>query len=345
MIYSVSTVADKTFYMIFALKDPLLKLFNHIIFVLLILVSCLPGCTPGTVPEDFLLLTQKQDSLDAASYDSLLQIVNQRTLAFDTVSANYNALYAELNKANELNKSLRSGYYARGQQLKKANAENTLLAKTVDRLDTKNDSLQIALTLLQQEFLESENLKERNDSINAALSDTLLAIENRRIADSIAEANIPVPPKESGFMSINEVGGGFGLANTTADYSKSLLSINTVVAYRINNHFVSGFGTGLSLYDSGPMIPLYLDFRFYLKDAKFTPFIAADGGFLFVLKDFSTSGTFVNPSIGVSMKLKEKSSLHLSSGLLVQAAPAGPESGGFRRSFINFKLGISFRGK
>jgi hypothetical protein len=93
------------------------------------------------------------------------------------------------------------------------------------------------------------------------------------------------------------------------------------------------------------MVPLYLDFRYILRERKFTPFIVADGGFLFVMKDPSTSGIFINPAIGASKKVNERISLHLSSGLLLQAAPAGPASGGFRRSFINLKGGISFMGK
>jgi len=93
------------------------------------------------------------------------------------------------------------------------------------------------------------------------------------------------------------------------------------------------------------MVPLYLDFRYILKERKYTPFIEADGGFLLLLKDFSASGIFINPAVGATRKINDKISLHLSSGLLLQAAPAGPSSGGFRRSFINIKGGISFMGK
>ena len=323
--------------------EPFLVFYKILIAVNLVFIT---GCNPGAVPEDMSLLNLRNDSLEMAmELDSLQQLLLQRNLQFDTINSNYSLVVTDLEKANNQIKNLRSGYYARGQQVKKLKVENEGLSKKAGNLDRENDSLKLALNLIQQELIESESIKSVAENKNDSLAAALIDKENQRIADSLALVNMFTEENKSGFVSITEAGGGFGLANTSVDYSRSVLSINTVAGYRVNDRFVTGFGTGLSVYNGGMMIPLYLDFRYMFTDWKFRPYLNADGGFLFVLKDFSTSGIFINPLIGFEKKINDKFSFHISSGMLMQTAPSGPTSGGFRRTFINFKAGISFKGK
>lgn len=320
------------------------RIILELLLLALVIIFALRGCNVGDLQDEVALLNVNQTLLNSQR-DSVQHLLDVKSTQYDSVFANYNYLSTELKKCNEQNKSIRSGYYKRGEELKRVNAENAIIAQTLNIMSSRNDSLQNELNMLNQRIASVENQKSQVEKISDSLSLSLKEKEEKMLADSIAEANKPIPPKESGFISINEIGGGFGLANTEVDYSRSLLSVNTIAAYRFNKHFITGFGTGLSVYNGGTMIPLYLDFRYILRERKFTPFIVADGGFLFVLKDFSSSGFFINPAIGASRKLSEKTSLHLSTGLLMQAAPAGPSSGGYRRSFINIKAGISFKGK
>jgi hypothetical protein len=315
------------------------------IFPVAIIYFFLNGCTPGFKPDELSLLNRKNDSIAMAmELDSLHRLLVARDLKYDTISSSYTLMLADLKKADDQIKNLRSGYYSRGQQIKKVNDENGAMKKNINSLNVQKDSLRTALALAQQELIESEHQKASADSISSALEISMAEIEKKRITDSIEELKKPAKDK-SVFISINEIGGGYGLGNRDVDYSGNVLSVNTIAAYKINNHFITGIGTGLSFYNGGTMVPLYLDFRYIFREKEFKPFIVADGGFLFVLNDFSTSGFFINPAVGASRRLSEKISLHLSTGLLVQAAPAGPESGGFRRSFINIKAGISFMGK
>jgi hypothetical protein len=321
--------------------------FRRIAFPLIVLIAVsfsLSRCTPGVIPEDLSLLTQKQDSI-LSEMDSLQQLLYTRSLQYDTVSANYNLLIEELERVNNQNKSLRSGYNARGQQVKKVKAENTAITQKATILDKENDSLRIALNLVQQQLAKVENDKALADSINSDLTEFLQEKDDKLLADSLNYASDTLSSIETGFVSINEIGGGIGLGNIAVDYSKNLISFNSVAAYRINKNFLTGVGSGVHFYNGGAMIPLYIDFRYSFGKGKINPFIVADGGLLFVLKDFSSSGTFINPAIGASRKLSEKTSLSLSAGLLMQASPAGPSSGGYRRSFINIKGAISFKGK
>ncbi|HUX95297.1 MAG TPA: hypothetical protein VMV47_06140 [Bacteroidales bacterium] len=320
------------------------RLVLELLLLALVIFLGLRSCDVKELEERVKRLNQNETVI-TSERDSIIQLLNVKSLQYDTIYAKYNSLTDELKKATQQYRSLTARYYQRGEQLKKVNSDYEALSRNLTAMNAENDSLRNEISNLFRRFAECEGFKYAADSLNTQLAQSLKEKEEKILADSLAEANKPIPPKESGFVSINELGGGFGLGNTAVDYSKSLLGVSTIAAYRINQHFITGFGTGLSLYDGGTMVPLYLDFRYILRERKFTPFVVADGGFLFVTKDFSASGIFINPAIGATRKVNEKITLHLSSGLLLQAAPAGPPSGGFRRSFINIKGGISFMGK
>jgi hypothetical protein len=316
--------------------------------VRLLLAAALPalflttGCKTGELKDQVMVLSQKEIQL-VREKDSLMQLVMLKSQALDSKSADLNAVTAEKSTLETKNKTLQSGLYTKGEQLKKTTQANEELNKNVAQKEVKNDSLRKEIITLEQRIALIDAAMAEAQKSNSALALNLKEQEEKRIADSTALANKPKPvppPKESGFISITEVGGGFGMGDVSSDYSRTLVSITTLAGYRINNHFITGIGAGGHFYNGGTLIPLYLDMRYTFRDSKFSPFIVADGGILFNISDFSTSGLFINPGIGLLRKLNNKTSLNISVGGLIKESPTG-----FRATFVNFRGGVSFRGK
>lgn len=302
----------------------------------------IPACQTGELKDQVLVLSEKQTLLERQR-DSLTQLVVQKSIALEKQTSGLNAVAAEKSALESKNKSLQSGLYSKGEQLKKAASVNEELVKAAAKKDVKADSLQKEIMTLQQRIAVTDAMIFEAQKTNSELAQMMKEKEERRIADSIAEASKPKPvppPKESGFISITEAGGGFGLGDTSPDYSRSLISITSVAGYRINSHFIAGIGAGAHIYNGGAMIPLYIDMRYTFKDSKFSPYIVADGGMLFNISDLASSGVFINSGIGLLRKLNEKVILNLSVGGIIQGAPAG-----MRNTFVNIKGGVSFRGR
>lgn len=302
----------------------------------------LPGCKTGELKDQVTMLSEKLIFL-AGERDSLQQLLVAKTHEFDATYKNYNTLSIDFKTLTTKNKSLQSGYYSTGVQLKKVTKENAEMSNSIVYQIVKNDSLQKELKYLQEKIAAIDKAIADAQMNNTALAQTIKQQEEKIITDSIAEATKPEPPvfvKESGFISITEIGGGFGLGDVSAITSKSLVSFTTIAAYRINNHFLAGIGTGVHAYNGGTMIPLYIDMRYTFKEAKFTSFIIADGGVLFNPKSFNSSGLFINPAFGLEKRLTERVSLNLSTGILIKQPPEW-----LKASFITLKGGVSFRGK
>ena len=143
----------------------------------------------------------------------------------------------------------------------------------------------------------------------------------------------------SGYVTINELTAGIGLAHNIVPYSKSFFGFTTIHGYQIDQNFFLGAGTGASFYNGGAMIPLFLDIRFSFKINPFTPYFFGDGGFLFSLSDLNNeTKIFVNPGIGVKYPINEHLGLNFGTGYWMQAGGSS-----IRDSFINFKLGVIFK--
>lgn len=136
-----------------------------------------------------------------------------------------------------------------------------------------------------------------------------------------------------GFITINEITGGFGLGGTTAPYSKNFFGFTTVNGYQVNKNFIFGLGTGLSFYDAGLLIPLFLDFRFAFNINRLTPYLFADGGLLLNVSDFNGTKLFINPGLGARYTLNRSFAINLGTGIISQV------DGEIRSSFVNFKIG------
>lgn len=301
----------------------------------------LSGCRTGELQNQVMILSEKQTFL-TRERDSLQQMLDIKTREVNAINTDYTTLSLDFKTLTSKNKLLQSRYYSRGEQLKKMTIENEMERSSVSYQISRNDSLQKELRYLQEKIAAIDKAMAEALSNNTTLAQAVKQQQEKFITDSIAEANKPDLPllSESGFISITEIGGGFGLGDVSAESSKSLLSFNTIAAYRINNHFLTGIGTGVHAYNGGTMVPLYIDMRYTFNHSKLTPFIIADGGVLFNLKSFNSSGLFINPAIGLKKKLTDRVSLNFSTGILVKQPPAWLKS-----SFINFKGGVSFRGK
>lgn len=141
---------------------------------------------------------------------------------------------------------------------------------------------------------------------------------------------------EKGFITINELHFGFGLYVTSVPYSKSFFGFTTINGYQFNKSIIAAAGTGLSFYNGGLLVPLFLDFRYRFYIGQYTPYVFADGGFMLNFSDFNNSKLFVNPGVGVRYAFTNNWAANLGAGLLVQR-------GALRDSFINFKMGATYK--
>lgn len=142
-----------------------------------------------------------------------------------------------------------------------------------------------------------------------------------------------------GFVSINEIGGGLGLGEITADYARNYFSVTSVNGYQFSRNVKAGIGIGIQTHNEGMLFPLFLDFRFSLSSQKIVPYVSAAGGIGLDFADVTEkSRIYINPSIGVKYVAAKKLGFSLSSGLIMMSARD------YRTSFINLKLGVEFKG-
>ena len=298
------------------------------------------GCKTSETKEQVLTLSQRQTGL-THERDSLIRLVVQKSEALDFRNTDYNELTAGKLALETTNKLLQSALYFRDKQLKTVKQANEKMDSTIVQENVKNDSLMKEITSLQQKILMGDAAVDKEQKTNKALAQSLKEQEEKRITDSIALENIPKPEIiKYGFINITEIGGGLGLGQTEIDFSRRVISLNNVFGYEIDKHFITGVGVGINFYNGGALIPLYIDMRYNFNGRKSTAFIVADGGVMFSLDKFSESGVFINPQIGIKKKLNERVSLNLSTGILLQQAPAS-----VRNTFINLKGGVSFKGQ
>ena len=157
---------------------------------------------------------------------------------------------------------------------------------------------------------------------------------------------IPSTPEMSndwraGFFGCTDLDYGFGLKDVSIPYSKYFYGVTAMGGYQFNRVVKAGFGLGISRFDSGNLYPLFMHFRYSIWAQKWVPFIYADGGYMFDFSDvIEGSRFFANPGIGVHYVAKERLAVNFSAGLFHHAGGSGGRS-----SFINFKLGLEFKGR
>jgi hypothetical protein len=143
-----------------------------------------------------------------------------------------------------------------------------------------------------------------------------------------------------GFISITELTGAIGLGTTEVAYSKYYYGITTLAGYQFTRNIKAGAGLGVQKHNDGTLFPLFIDGRYSFKAQEFVPFIAMTGGLALSFEDIQAQTyVFVNPSLGLKWVAANRTGVSLSAGLMMM-------SGDFtRNSFINFKLGLEFKGK
>lgn len=140
-----------------------------------------------------------------------------------------------------------------------------------------------------------------------------------------------------GFITINEVTYGLGLSGTTAPFSKQFFGFTSVNGYQVNRNFIFAAGTGLYFYESGLLVPLFLNIRFSFYISHLTPYVFGDGGLLIDVSDLNSTKLFINPGIGARYTFTRNIAFNLGAGIHSQV------DGTVRESFLNLKLGMVYK--
>jgi hypothetical protein len=138
-------------------------------------------------------------------------------------------------------------------------------------------------------------------------------------------------------VTINEFNSNIGIAQVHTAYSHSSVGFTTIEGIQFNRISTVGVGTGISFYNGGPLIPLFLDYRFnFYNHLKSTTYLYGDGGWLFkASSSLQYTKLFINPGLGLKYELGPYMDGNLDIGVLVQ-------QGERRDTFLNIKAGISF---
>jgi hypothetical protein len=141
-----------------------------------------------------------------------------------------------------------------------------------------------------------------------------------------------------GLMNITEIIAGLGLGDTDHDLAKQFVGLTSVLGYGITRNLNAGIGAGLSFYNGGTLVPLFLDIRYIINLGKVSVYAFGDGGLLFNFSESDDGNKFLlNPGLGIKYSLGNKTSANLGAGILMQTTKDKE-----RDSFINLKLGITY---
>jgi len=140
-----------------------------------------------------------------------------------------------------------------------------------------------------------------------------------------------------GLLNITELNVGFGLGDTNTDFAKRFVGMTSVLGYGITRNLHGGIGAGISLYNGGTLVPLYLDLRFNINFGKISAYAFGDGGLLFsVSKSDNENEILLNPGVGIKYPIGNNLSANLGIGLLMQITNESHDS------FVNLKLGMTY---
>lgn len=163
---------------------------------------------------------------------------------------------------------------------------------------------------------------------------TYVATAQYKVVPNMPYSTLNTAP---GFITINEATYGLGLAGTSAPFSKQFVGFTSVNGYQVNKNFIFAAGTGLSFYESGLLVPLFLDFRFSFYIRRLTPYIFGDGGLLINVSNLNNTKLFINPGVGARYTLGRGIALNLGAGFISQV------DGTVRESFLNLKFGLVYK--
>ena len=122
---------------------------------------------------------------------------------------------------------------------------------------------------------------------------------------------------QEGYKGIVELGYEIG----TGDFGMDRLKLNVINGYQINPYFSLGFGTGLRYYfdAEAALIPIFADFRANFMDNNVSPYLSLGVGYSFdATNSFEGVGFLLNPTVGVSFMVSEKSAMNVGIGYEMQ---------------------------
>ena len=122
---------------------------------------------------------------------------------------------------------------------------------------------------------------------------------------------------QSGYKGIVELGYQIGAGN----FGMDRLKLNIINGYQINPYFSLGFGTGLRYYFDADavLIPAFANFRTNFIDNKTSPYLSLGLGYSFdATNGFNGAGIFLNPTVGVSFMISDKSAVNVGLGYEMQ---------------------------
>jgi hypothetical protein len=125
----------------------------------------------------------------------------------------------------------------------------------------------------------------------------------------------------SGLLSKNKMILDLGYQIGTGDYGMDRVKLDIIKSYHINPNFSLGFGAGLRYYidAEAALIPVFADLRINASNDKSSPYFSLGVGYSFDEKnDFEGVGLLLNPTIGVSFKVSDKSILNVGLGYEMQ---------------------------
>jgi hypothetical protein len=137
-----------------------------------------------------------------------------------------------------------------------------------------------------------------------------------------------------GYIMINEGIGGICFNGSGAAGAKTLIGLNSIHGYQVNRTFIIAAGTGISMYNDGIMVPVFLDFRFNFAIRTLSPFIMGEGGLL--INPGSSTALFISPGAGIRYAPSRNFAFNIGSALLVQVA-------GTQDVYLTFRAGLAFR--
>jgi len=107
----------------------------------------------------------------------------------------------------------------------------------------------------------------------------------------------------------------------TGSYGMDRLKLNIINAYQINPYFSFGFGTGLRYYfdNEAALLPFFVDLRANFINSEISPYFSFGIGYSFDLtNDFKGVGFLLNPTLGISFKVSDKSAINVGLGCELQ---------------------------
>jgi hypothetical protein len=146
-----------------------------------------------------------------------------------------------------------------------------------------------------------------------------------------------------GLITMMEYHMGYGMGDENIPYSKGFKGFDVLVGYQINRSFIIAAGTGVSVYNGGLLIPLFMDLRYTFYFSRVAPYLFADEGVLMKISSFDESVIFMNPGIGARYSISRKIAVNLATGILIQSGTTAMSGSMKQAVFINLKAGIVYK--